>query len=86
MKRLPTLYSFRLTDSCIDIIDEYSCSLNTPREKAVEILVAEGWKYTNKQPFDRGAKSPDLSEVMRRLERIEHMAEAIVYAVDAIPF
>jgi hypothetical protein len=86
MKGLPILHSFILTDSCIDIIDECSCSLNIPREKAVELLIAEGWKYTNKQPFDRGVNSPDLSEIEKRLERMEHMIESIVYAVDAIPF
>jgi hypothetical protein len=86
MKGLPILYGFKLTDSCIDIIDECSINLDIPREKAVELLIAEGWKYTNKQPFRKPTKSPDLSKIENRLERMEYMIESIVHAVDAIPF
>jgi hypothetical protein len=61
-------------------------NLNIPRDKAVELLIAEGWKHTNKQPVPNPTKPPNLRELENRLERIEHMIESIVHAVDAIPF
>ena len=77
--------TFILPWAVIKIIEEYSIQLNIPRKTAVALLVAEGWKYTNKNPSENEENPLNLSEIANKLTRLESKMDELIHGLDVLP-